>query len=241
MSPTSIDHHLTNRMLKALLSTGLEAIRDHLEPVDLPRRSVLLRVGTPVDHLYFVNRGLVSCVKTMEDGRAVKVGEVGTEGVIGLFTLHGVARAIWEYAVQVPGSAFRIERSIFDSKVAACESAIALLRRYTSVAIDNLSQIAACNRLHSLRRRCCRCLLVGCDSVQTNNFPLTHESLALMLGVQRSGVSTVANSLQEASLIHYRHGRVVILDRRRLEKEACECYTTVRRRLDELFASVGLP
>jgi CRP-like cAMP-binding protein len=224
-----------NRMLQTLLATGLEAIRGHLELVPLPRHVILFDVGAPIDQLYFVNRGLVSRIKPMTDGRSVAVGAVGSEGMIGLFSLCGIKRAMWEYSIQVPGTAFRIDRGTFDGHVAQCDSSLVLLRGYTEVIIGALAQTAACNRLHSLRQRCCRWLLFAQDSAKSDSFQLTHESLALMLGVQRAGLSLAANSLQQAGLIRYRHGHLTILDRPRLEAESCECYATIRRQLDALL------
>jgi CRP-like cAMP-binding protein len=142
---------------------------------------------------------------------------------------------MWEYAVRIPGMALRIDRDIFERKIAQADEAATLLRRYTHLVVDAFSQLAACNRLHSLRQRCCHWLLVAHDSACSDSFPLTHELLALTLGVQRSGVSIAANSLQKAGLIHYKHGRVNILDRTRLETEVCECYATTRKQFDALF------
>jgi CRP-like cAMP-binding protein len=227
--------HPGNRLLRALVHARLESIWPHLEPVNLRQHQVLFRAGAPIDHLYFIDRGLVSRVKTMEDGRVVEIGAVGKEGIVGLFAIHGIRGAMWEYAVRIPGTAFRIDRHTFERNIAQADEASALLRRYTHLVVDEFSQIAACNRLHSLRQRCCHWLLVAHDSACSDSFPLTHELLALTLGVQRSGVSIAANSLQKAGLIHYRHGRVNILDRARLETEACECYAATRRQFDALF------
>ncbi|TAI66369.1 Crp/Fnr family transcriptional regulator [Bradyrhizobium sp. Leo170] len=224
-----------NRLLRALMLARLESILPHLEPVNLRQHQVLFRAGAPIDHLYFIDRGLVSRVKAMEDGRVVEIGAVGNEGVVGLFAIHGIRGAMWEYAVRIPGMALRIDRDTFERKITQAGEASALLRRYSSLVVDAFSQIAACNRLHSLRQRCCHWLLVAHDSAGSDSFPLTHELLALTLGVQRSGVSIAANSLQKAGLIHYRHGRVNILGRARLETEACECYAATRRQFDALF------
>jgi CRP-like cAMP-binding protein len=224
-----------NRLLQALKLARLESIWPHLESVSLRQHQILFRAGAPIDHLYFIDRGLVSRVKTMEDGRVVEIGAVGTEGFVGLFAIHGIRGAMWEYAVRIPGMALRIDRDIFERKIAQADEAATLLRRYTHLVVDAFSQLAACNRLHSLRQRCCHWLLVAHDSACSDSFPLTHELLALTLGVQRSGVSIAANSLQKAGLIHYKHGRVNILDRTRLETEVCECYATTRKQFDALF------
>jgi CRP-like cAMP-binding protein len=228
--------NLTNRMLQALLRTRVEPFLNHFEVVELPQHRAIFRAGAPIDHLYFINRGLVSRAKIMADGRAVEVGAIGSEGIVGLFALHGIKGAMWEYVVRVPGTAFRINCDTFDRQIAQTDAASALLRRYTHTVIETLSQTAACNRLHTLRQRFCHWLLLAHDGAHHDSFPLTHELLALTLGVQRAGVSITANTLQKAGLIRYKHGHVTILDRARLEMETCECYAIVRRQFDELFA-----
>jgi CRP-like cAMP-binding protein len=111
-----------------------------------------------------------------------------------------------------------------------------LLQGYMHVAEQQLAQTAACNRLHTLEQRCCRWLLTAHDSVRSDTFPLTHEFLAMMLGVQRPGVSITAAILQKAGFIHYTRGRVTITDRAGLEASACECYDVIRDQFDRLFS-----
>lgn len=110
-----------------------------------------------------------------------------------------------------------------------------LLHRYYHLARSQIAQTAACNRLHTLEQRCCRWLLIAHDSACDDTFSLTHEYLAMMLGVQRTGVSLAANVLQRVGLIRYAWGRMTITDRRGLEAAACECYGTIRRLIDQLY------
>jgi CRP-like cAMP-binding protein len=108
-----------------------------------------------------------------------------------------------------------------------------LVARYANASIAQLAQTSACNRLHSLEQRCCRWLLTAHDNARADSFQLTHEFLALMLGVQRPGVSITARGLQHSGLIEYHSGRVTITDRGGLEAAACECYRTVRSQLSD--------
>lgn len=229
--------NLTNRMLKALQHACHESILNRLELVELPLHRIIFHAGAMIDHVYFINRGLVSRTKIMADGRAVEIGAIGNEGIVGLFALHGIRSAMWDYVVRVPGTAFRIDCDTFERQIMQTGTYSAVLGRYTHAVIETLSQTAACNRLHTLRQRFCHWLLLAHDGARHDSFPLTHELLALMLGVQRAGVSITANALQKAGLIRYRHGLVTILDRPRLEMEACECHAIVRRQFDELFVS----
>lgn len=226
---------IENRFLLALPDSCLKRLKPHFEHLEMRPRDVLIRNGAVIEHIYFFNRGLASLVKTMRDGRMVEIGVVGTTGVVGLFSLLGVERASWESVVQAPGTALRIPRTALQAEMARSHVLQDLVRRRAALFLSELTQTAACNRLHSLEERCCRWLLMAHDSAGTDSFPLTHEFLALMLGVQRSGLSIVAGSLQRDGYIRYTRGRVNIVDRAGLESGACECYGTIRAQLDHLF------
>ena len=130
---------------------------------------------------------------------------------------------------------FEFDRSWLRSEIARDRTLQELLQRSHALAVSQFAQTAACNRLHSIRKRCCGWLLIAHDSAQSDEFELTHEFLALMLGAQRAGVSIALNGMQKAGLIRYGRGRVKVTDRVRLEKAACECYGTIRVQLDQLF------
>ncbi|HEX7968695.1 MAG TPA: helix-turn-helix domain-containing protein, partial [Stellaceae bacterium] len=112
-----------------------------------------------------------------------------------------------------------------------------LMLRYVEAAVAQFAQTAACNSIHSIEQRCCRWLLIAHDSAGSDSFAITHEVLAMMLGVQRASVSIAANALQKAGIIEYRHGRVTVTDRRALEARACECYAAIRAHFDDLLHS----
>jgi CRP-like cAMP-binding protein len=233
------DRGTANYLLQALPQAVFERVRGHLELVPLTRREVIYRADSPVDHLYFVDRGLISLVKTMRDGRTVEIGVIGIEGLSGSNALFGIDAAVLESIVQVPGSAWRIRQSILRREIGESIELRDLLMRYAYFAINQFAQTAACNRLHSLEARCCRWLLMAHDNAREDSFSLTHEFLAMMLGVQRSGVSLTASILQRAGLIRYARGRVTIADRAGLEATACECYATMREDMDRIFRVSG--
>jgi len=235
MHTSLADAGLNNRILLALPPATLQRIRPALESVETVRGQPIEHIDRRVEHIYFVNRGLISLVKTMRDGRTVEIGAVGIEGVTDPMALFGIDRAALEIIVQIPGNALRIRVATLRAAMREDPVLQRLLPAYARFAFIQLAQTAACNRLHFLEERCCRWLLTAHDSALSDHFPLTHEFLAMMLGVQRSGVSIAANSLKKAGLIQYTHGVITISDRRGLENAACECYRTILSELDALF------
>ena len=230
------DEEIANRILRALPPATFNQMLSHLKRVEFRRGHVICRPHEPVKHVYFVNRGMLSVVKTMRDGRTVEVSTRGIEGVSSPETLFGIDTAILGCVVQIPVSVFSIRLSTLRSAMEKSHTLNALLQGYLHVAEQQLAQTAACNRLHPLEQRCCRWLLGAHDSARSDTFPLTHEFLAMMLGVQRQGVSITAAILQKAGLIHYARGRMTITDRAGLEASACECYDFIRDQFDRLFS-----
>jgi CRP-like cAMP-binding protein len=227
---------IANRILLALPQATWERMEACLEPVDLEQGKTIFFTAAPVKRLYFINRGLVSLVKNMEDGRSVEIGATGIEGIAGLGALYGIESAILDSIVQIKGNAFRIEVEVLQGELNRNKAFREFLQRSHYIAVSQFAQTAACNRLHSLRKRCCHWLLIAHDSACSDSFAITHEFLALMLGVQRVRVSIMANTLQKAGIIRYERGRITIVDRSALEHSACECYRTIRTQLDQLFS-----
>jgi CRP-like cAMP-binding protein len=226
-----------NRILLALLPELREHLLGECEYVEFLHRHVIYPVGTPVDHVYFINSGLVSLIKTMGNGQSVEIGAVGIEGLVGLFAVFGFHQAIADFMVQIPTAAFRISRSTLRNEMSKHEELRQLIEKYMFLLVQQLAQSAACNRLHSLEQRCCQWLLRAHDNAFSNTFVLIHEFLALLLGAQRPSISVVAHQLQQRGLISYVHGRVTVLDRAAIEQSACECYVSSRKLTDMLFDS----
>ncbi len=235
MSKPHERERINNRILLALPAATLKRLRPALELIDMAKGQMIDHVDGPIRYMYFINRGLVSLVKRMKDGRAVEVEVVGIEGVTDPNALFGMEIAIIEAVVQIPGTAFRIRREQLALVMAGDHTLHDIMQKYTRFAFGQLAQTAGCNRLHSLEERCCRWLLICQDNALSNSFPITHEFLATMLGVQRSGVSITASFLQKAGLIRYARGRVTVLNRAGLEDAACECYASTHAELDRLF------
>ena len=178
---------IANRILLALPPAALNQIRSVLEPVSLIRGQPIAQVEQPLKHVYFVNRGLISVVKSMEDGRAVEIGAIGIEGMTSAITLLGFDKIVLEAVVQIPGSAFRMSRGAALEAMEKHKAFHRIVHDFARFALGQLGQTAACNRLHHLEARCCRWLLIAHDSALSDTSPLTHEFLAMMLGSQRSG------------------------------------------------------
>lgn len=232
MLPTSSP--LDNRLLAALPTEEFDRVVALMENVYLEFQQVLYEPNEPIEYVYFPNTGVVSLLTVMEDGAAIEVATVGNEGMAGLPVFLYADSIPGRAIVQVPGKGFRMSADVFKEQVPPGTPLHDLLQRYTQTLFNQVAQSAACNRLHSVEERFCRWLLMTADRVGTNQFPLTQEFLAQMLGVRRPTVSVVASILQRAGLIAYSRGKITILDRQGLEAAACECYAIVKVEFERL-------
>ncbi len=221
-----------NRLLDAMPSDVLHQIRPHLEPIALPANQTVHEPGETAEHVFFPTRGLISMVAMLDDGESVEVGMIGNEGMFGVSAFLGDDRPMQRAMVQLPGSALRMSSRLFLQEVQSSAALQRLLLRYVQVTLTTATQAAACNRLHKLEQRCARWLLSAHDRAEVDSCPLTHEFLAMMLGVRRPGVTIAAQSLQADGVITYNHGTMTVVDRAGLEAASCECY----RFLQEEFA-----
>jgi len=227
----------SNRLLGLLPPRDYERLRPHLERIPLAYRQSLYRARKAIEFVYFVEIGVGSLVNTMANGKAAEVGTIGNEGVVGLPLLLGDDRAPTSVYVQVPGVGLRMEAAVFEKELARSASMRAVMLRYAHALFNQVAQSAACNQFHSIEQRCCRWMLMTHDRMQSDEFLLTQEFLAMMLGVQRTGVSVAAGALQRAGLIEYRRGNVTIIDRPGLIRRSCECYGISKREFDRLLGS----
>ncbi len=190
-----------NRLLGLLPSNDYERLRPHLHRVPLDYRQSLYRANKPIESVYFIETGVGSLVNTVANGDAAEVGTIGNEGVVGLPFVLGDDRAPTSVYVQVPGAGLCITAERFKREMARSASMRAAMLRYTHAFFNQVAQSAACNHFHSMEQRCCRWLLMTHDRMQSDQFLLTQEFLAMMLGVQRTGVTVAASALQRARLI----------------------------------------
>lgn len=224
-----------NRLLGLLAARDYASLRPHLERLPLEYRQSLYGADKTIEFVYFIETGVGSLVNTMANGQAAEVGTIGNEGVVGLPIVLGDDRAPTSVYVQVPGVGLRMKASLFKRELARSPAMQVVMLRYVHALFNQVAQSAACNHFHSLEQRCCRWLLMTRDRMGSDEFLLTQEFLAMMLGVQRSGVSIAAGGLQRAGLITYKRGNVAILDRRGLKKLSCECNDVSRKEFDRLL------
>jgi len=223
-----------NLLLRALPEADFQRLLPDLKTIPITTKHVFYKLGERVDHVYFPNGGVASVTAVLSDGTMVETATIGLEGMIGLdvfFAQDAVAPG--ETMMQVPDSSVEQLGVAAFRREASRQGAFAtLVGRYAQATVAQMMQSAACNALHHVQERCPRWLLMTHDRVGRDEFHLSHEFLAIMLGVRRQSVTVVAGTLQAAGLISYKHGHVKILDRKGLEAAACECYAVVRRKFD---------
>jgi CRP-like cAMP-binding protein len=222
-----------NHVLAALPPAEYRRISSKLEDVPFRKGQPLKEPERPISHVYFPRTGIASIVTRMSEGGTIEVATIGNEGIVGLFASLGSGRPSLEAFVQVPGDAVRMTSAAFrqEARTGALGN---LIRRYTQAFVTQIGQTAACNRVHPVDKRCARWLLMLADRVPGDEFSLTQEFLAEMLGVRRASVTVAAGHLKRRGLIDYRRGRIRILDHKGLEKAACECYRLIRSEHDNL-------
>jgi CRP-like cAMP-binding protein len=221
--------------LASLSHHDYERLRPHLAALKLPYKYRLYEANGPIDCVYFIGTGVASLVTIMRNGDAAEVGTFGNEGIIGLPVVFGDYQAPHSIYMQVSGAGFKMKANLFRQEMQRSASLQTAMLRYAHVFFNQLAQTAACNIFHTLEQRCCRWLLMTHDRMRSNDFPLTQEFLAMMLGVRRGGVTIVANGLKKSGLIDYSRGHITILDHAGVVKQACECYDITKREFDHLL------
>lgn len=228
-----------NRLLRHLPSGAYAVLRPLLDPVALTPRQTLYVPGEPIAHVYFPETATLGILAELHHGGRIEVGGIGNEGFVGVSVLLGVQSLPYRAIVQVPGDTKRMSSDVFRDALDANPGLRRVLLRYPLFLIQQVAQLVACNRLHTLMQRYARWLLMTHDRVQADTFPLTQGFLAELLAVRRPGVSVTAEMLQDAGLISYSRGKLSVLDRPGLERISCECYQTMRTAYANLFPDGG--
>lgn len=228
---------IANNLLATLPHKDYKLLLPGLKPVKLTFGEILYEPGAPIRHVYFPNDSLVSLLTLVEGHLALEVGLVGREGMLGISLALGVNISPVRALVQGAGTALRMTSARFLQDFRRSLPLQREIYRYTHVLMAQVTQTAACNRFHVVEARLARWLLMTSDRLSSNEFHLTQEFLAHMLGVRRVGVTKAASALQCHKLISYSRGNIRILDRKGLEAASCSCYEMVR----DMHERVGKP
>lgn len=222
------DGQHSNQLLAQLPEDEYLRLAPLLDTIGLPGGYVLHALGAPLERVYFPSGGVCSITCAMFDGESVDVAVIGNEGIVGIGAVLRGTLALHDAVVRIPNQTQALPLAVFSREMERGGAFHDTMMHYTQAFIASLTQAAACNALHSIEKRCARCLLDISDRMGRADFVLTQELLATMLGVRRASVTICATDLHHAGLIDYGHRRVVIRDRSGLEGISCECYAVVK-------------
>jgi CRP-like cAMP-binding protein len=223
-----------NRLLAKLPESELARLRSELQSVRLESGQVIYEADRPIEFVYFVEEGMISVVRVMQDGATIEVSAIGNEGIAGGTAVLGVPTLAYRHTVQVPGRAKRISAAAL-ARIARDNGFRTLLDRYHAAFLSQAMQSVACNGLHTIEQRLCRWLLTTRDRTDSAELAITHDFLAQMLGVRRASVTDVLRPLVDQGLIRASRGKVTIIDAERLAALSCECYGVIRREYERLL------
>ena len=224
-----------NRLFACFPHVTQEHLAPDLEIVPIRVGEILHRAGRPVEHVYLPLTGMGSIVVRLRGDVNVEAAIIGNEGLLGVSSIFDDAPATEQTMVQMPGKAIRLRGRALRAEFDRDNGLRALLLRYVQLLIGQIARGSACNRAHHIGARCARWLLSTHDRVDGDEFPLTQEFLAMMLGVRRAGVSVAQHKLLRDRLIDYNRGIITILNRKGLEDIACECYAVLQRRFEQFY------
>lgn len=224
-----------NRLLDALPKKDRASVIAKTEKVSLGIKQMLYEMNEPIRDAYFLLSGVASMISVVDGDTFLEVGTIGNEGIVGVPIVLGAERIPFRAFAQVPGEALKISAVALREEIARSRPLQDLVQRYLQALFTQLGQSVACNRLHSIEQRFARWMLTTCDRVESEEFPITQEFIAMMLGARRAGVNQVAVKMQQAGLIRYKHGTMEILDPPGLEERACMCYQIIRQEYDDFL------
>jgi CRP-like cAMP-binding protein len=230
--------HQDNRLLAALPREMLDLMGHDLKQIPLEQGQAIYEPGARIDKIYFPQSGMISLLVVAKDGGAVETATIGREGALGLHAALGQRLSFTRATTQVAGQFSIIRASALGHLVQDHAPMRDMITRYTEVLWTEAQQLAACNAAHEASARLCRWLLQTSDRIGSQTVPLTQELIAQMLGVRRTTVTLIAQSLQAQGVIKYMRGRISILDREKLEHCACECYAVMQQ--EKLPLKIGV-
>jgi CRP-like cAMP-binding protein len=237
--PAALPEPQQNRLLAALAPEARQRIYPQLRLVAMPLGKVLYEPGGMLQCVYFPTNCIVSLLYVFTDGMSAEISVVGNEGLIGVSLFMGGETTPSRALVQSAGHAYLMSGERLKEEFGQNGQMQLLILRYTQALITQMAQTAVCNRHHTVDQQLCRWLLLSLDRLRGNELSMTQELIANMLGVRREGVTEAAGKLQAVGIIRYSRGRIVVLDREKLEAMCCECYGVVKRETDRLLPPPG--
>jgi CRP-like cAMP-binding protein len=222
---------LSNRLLLSLPPRDLKQLAPNLEFIRCEPEQMLLDIDGLLDHLFFPNSGIISAVAVYADGNVIEMATIGREGYAGVQAFFGAKRSSARLLVQIPGSAAKMSRVVFDRAIKSMPSFRGLMLAYVQAFLEQVMVSVACNGRHSLKERLARWLLMMRDRSDADAMSITQDLLAELLAVQRPSLTHAVAELEDAGLIRRGRGEITILDRPGLIKASCECYQLIRRRV----------
>ncbi len=226
---------IRNRILGALPDEEFGRIAPHLSAVKFEKDEIIYLSEDPIEFVYLPESGLISLLSTTETGSTIEVAMLGKEGVVGLPVILKNRIIPYDVKVRLRGEALKIKAEVFQEEFDKGQVLHEFVLRYLSVMITQISQSSICNRFHTIEATLSRWLLTVQDQTSSNTLYLTQQVISQALGVPRTGVTVAAGTLQTDGAIRYSRGKIVILDRTRLESHACECYRIIREELDHFL------
>ena len=226
--------HAENLLIQQLPTATRKRLLDQCEPFELLLFAELSVRGQPLSHAYFPQSGFISLVIDVDTYPALEVGMVGCESMVGSELVLGLAKTPWRALVQRAGHSYRIEAKALRQECIASPTLRQVMQTSLLVRLHQQTLASACERFHEIGPRLARWLLMSQDRMQADTFHVTQESMALMLGVRRVGVTVAASEFQKSGLIKYHRGALTVQDRPALEARACSCYAADRLLYAEL-------
>lgn len=224
-----------NDLLSALPEAERQQLLSQCKLVSMSFMQVLAEPGDKISQIYFPIDSYISLISPVDDNANIEVGFIGCEGMLGIWLTLGIEAAPQRALVQGPGMAYCMDSQVFMRVYEQSSALQRLLKRYLYVLMGQLAQTAACTRFHVVQGRLARWLLMTRDRAQSDEFYITHELLAYILGVRRVGITRAASALQALKLISYRRGEIKILDHAGLEAASCSCYAADREAYEEIM------
>ncbi|MBE0489322.1 MAG: Crp/Fnr family transcriptional regulator [Halomonas sp.] len=219
---------MSNYLIDSLPRQEKASFLADCEVIELMLGEVITEQGGNILHVHFPLDSFISQIASLSDGKLLEVAMVGSEGMLGTPLMLGVDESPWLALVQGAGTALRMPLGLFVRHLEQSPALQRLLERYLYVVIHQLSRVAACTHYHLVEARLARWLLMTQDRAHSDQLHLTHEFLAMMLGVRRAGITLAAMALQARRLISYHRGDIVVLDREGLIEASCGCYVADR-------------